>query len=380
MDGVAVMEYDRVDTASVSRVDRWKYRGILWVRARLYERPAGMLLQEGQLPPSLRAINSLFAGRPVSGFLPYEAYTGDGLYKTVSGGDPRRFVPTFSFALTLTSGQRLAAPAARVLQDQVLERLPPGHVLQCLTGRLPGIAQGYAALLCVTAPAGEGRAAVTALRDDLVAAVAQSGVAVALLSPDDLLAFIRMAFDPTSEGPGYDEGVLLKNQAGAAGLHLSADRLQLRSADGVFRELALFNGRRYGSGRSIPLATLFPALLNGGPHWVGVIVQRRPEGLVGNFLAAEFLAPGAPATLASTFQAGGWLIEQDRYHAHMTFLGLLPMGINPGLADILLRQRRWRPFPVEQLAPLLPLPYQANVRPAAAAAGALLPLPEAAHA
>lgn len=87
-----------------------------------------------------------------------------------------------------------------------------------------------------------------------------------------------------------------------------------------------------------------------------------------------------PATLEKLFQGGGWLIEQDRYNAHMTFLSLLPMGINQALSSLMLSQRRWRPFTHEQLVNLLPLPYQANKAAISAFTRNVVVLGEVAHA
>lgn len=351
-----------MDGVAVSGFDRWKYRAILWVREKLYERPAGMLLQEGAVAPSIQAINHLFAGRPVSIFLPYEAYTDDGLFKGYAGRVKGQTLATFAFGLKITSSSRLDALEAGALQEALLQALPVGFVLQLLTAVLPGQAGSYTALLCCTAPAGTERQAVLDCRDGYSERLQAFGLGVAGLTPDDVLGFVRQAFDdPAGEGEPYDDAELIKNQAGAAGVSLAADRMQLSTGDRVFRELALYNGRRFGWDRFFPLAPMYPALL-GRPHILAVSAQRREDGFAGNFLAGEILEPGQAPRFQSLFEDGGWLIEQDRYNAHLTFLGLIPMGVSAQLATLKWTQRRWRLFDGEQLGTILPLPYQANVR------------------
>lgn len=350
-----------MDGVAVSGFDRWKYRAILWVREKLYERPAGMLLKEGAMPPSIQAINHLFAGRPVSIFLPYEAYTDDGLFKAYTARVKGQRIATFSFGLALTGSSRLDALEASALQESILQALPAGFVLQTLTAHLPGQEGGYTALLCCTAPAGTDRQMVLDCREGYSERLQAFGLGAAVLTPADVLAFVRQAFDvPTEEGVPYDDNELIKNQAGYAGVSLTADRMQLSTQLGVFREVALFNGRRYGWDQFFPLAPMYPALMSGGPHILSVCAQRREEGFMGTFLAAELLEPGQAPRLARIFEDGGWVIEQDRYNAHMSFLGLLPMGVTEQLAKLHGAQRRWRPFEGDQLSRILPLPYQAN--------------------
>lgn len=350
-----------MDGVAVSGFDRWKYRAILWVREKLYERPAGFLLKEGAVPPSIQAINHLFAGRPVSIFLPYEAYTDDGLFKACAGRVKGQVVPTFAFGLALTSRSRIDAATGAALQASLLEALPAGFVLQTLTAVLPGAEGRYTALLCCTAPAGADRQAVLDCRDGYRERLQAFGLGAAVLTPEDVLGFVRQAFDaPEGEGAPYDDGELIKNQAGYAGVSLTSDRMQLATERGVFRELALFNGRRYGWDRFYPLASLYPALVSGVPHILSVCAERRDEGFAGNFLVAEILEPGQSPRLPALFEGNGWLIEQDRYNAHLTFLGLIPMGVSAQVAHLKWTQRRWRLFDAEQLGTVLPLPYQAN--------------------
>lgn len=313
------------------------------------------------MAPSIQAINHLFAGRPVSLFLPYEAYTDDGLFKAFAGRVKGQTLATFAFGLRLTSDARLDALEAGALQEALLQALPDGFVLQLLTAVLPGQSGGYTALLCCTAPAGTERQAVLDCRDGYAERLQAFGLGVTALTPDAVLGFVRQAFDaPAGEGAPYDDAELIKNQAGDAGVALTADRMQLSAGGRVFRELALFNGRRFGWDRFYPLSPIFPALL-GRPHILAVCAQRREGGFAGNFLAGEILAPGEAPRLQSLFEDGGWLIEQDRYNAHMTFLGLIPMGVTAQLAALKWTQRRWRLFDGEQLGTILPLPYQANV-------------------
>lgn len=368
-----------MDGSGINPIDRFKYRAIKWVREKLYEVPAGFLLAEGALPPSIQAMNQLFKDRPLSVFLPYEVFTEEGLFKTVVGNDGAHLRAIFSFSLTLTTPRRLGRVESEALQRLVERELPEGYFLQVIAARLPGDLQNYTAMLCLSSPEGEDRSRVLAVREAYEHALDRLEIANKRVDADGLLHFIAQAFD-RADAAGYDDTELLKNQCGCSGLNIQGERIELvDSEDKPFRDIHLFNGRRFGFKAFLPLADIYPAILNGMNYLAVTSLQREGEGVVGQFVFAELTAPGATSQAAAVFSSRGWLIERDGFNTHLTFLTLIPMGINAGMAELLLQKKRWRSFTLEQLYQILPLPYQANVQPAQHAAR-VVPMGGANHA
>lgn len=342
-----------MDGITVSPIDRAKYRFLLWLREKLYERPAGYMLRDGVVPPSIQKINSFFAGKPMGIFLPYEVYTDECLFLQDD---------SVGLAMELTVFHRLRFDVAAELQQELLQLLPDSYFCQLQLAKL-GETGRYRVLLTVTGHKDMAdRKMLVDLRGQIVELCLGFGITASNLQPEGLLTLVNGLFDDEShyQASGYDNNVLIKNQAGHSSVSIRDGRIVLSEEGCVFREILVSQARCFGFNEPQPLQGLYPVLMYSGKVFLSLNFRKEGKAIEGQFVVFELVAPGDEAALPGVFSRHEWLLECDRFNTHLTVLSALPLGISPGLYPYLKEARRWRPFAPHQVCALMPLSYMPN--------------------
>lgn len=342
-----------MDGIEVSPIDRAKYRFLLWLREKLYERPAGYMLRDGVVPPSIQKINAFFAGKPMGIFLPYEVYTEEGLFLQDD---------SMGLAMELTVFHRLRLDVGAELQQELLQLLPDGYFCQVQLANL-GSTNRYRVLLTVTGHKDTAdRKMLVALREQIADLCLGFGITASNLQPESLLSLITALFDDEYRhcAPAYDDTSLIKNQAGHAHVSIRDSRIVLSEDGHVFREILVSQSRRFGLTEILPLQGLYPVLLHAGKSFLSFNFRKSGTAVEGQFAVFELVTPGGASNLPGIFSRHDWLLEHDRFNTHLTLLSSLPLGISPGLYPYLKEARRWRPFTMVQAGALMPLTYMPN--------------------
>lgn len=341
-----------MDGIKVSAFDRAKYRALLWLRDKLYERPAGYLLQEGATPPSMQRIQAFVGACPAGLLSPYEVYTDDGLYRNDDA---------IALILTLSSEHRLPWDTAAKLQTLLLEILPPGITYQVQLVRVADDGR-YTCLLTASAPiTADNRAALLRMRPVLEDMLVEAGIQAGAFEPDALITLMRQLFDaPSASSISYDDQALIKNQFGAARLSFESGRFGVQMGDRNLRWLKPYQVRAVSPDPQSRLQSLLPALLNKGGFVLSFNFKSASAGVLGQVTLLDIQRVGSQSSLHTVLARNGWLLEEDRFSAHLTLLSSLPAAIGPSLQAALKQTRRWRTWAEHEAGAMLPLPYMAN--------------------
>lgn len=347
-----------MDGIKVTAVDRLKNRFKLWLREKLYELPTAHHLKQGLDPGMVHALNSFFSGRDLSMYLPYEVYTEEGLFKNEE---------SYAFGLEISSTGRMGFKDAEGLQIELLSGIPKGLFIQfqVFTG---GAKHGYRSWLTVTgALTHEVRMQLIATREKLIEVLSRKGLLVDGVDPQMLLGLLSGLLD-VEPVTGYDDELLVKTQAGVSRVDVRNGRLML-SKDGVrFRDLIIYQARRFGVMEPVWIRRVLDALVNDDldctiqktNFFISLNFRQGEEGVEGQLLVMEMVEVGAAGQVEAMLLREEWLIELDRFSTHLSWLSLMPFGVGPMVFSGLEKQRRWNPIGMEIFTRIIPLPYKAN--------------------
>lgn len=330
-------------------IDRLKHRVSVTLANWLYEASVGFRLKNGELPASIHRMRNYFEKSELASFLPYEVYSEDGLFLNEG---------SVSAAFFLRTTSRLDENHVSVVARQLINEIPDGSWLQLQYFNTGLEEEAYDCVLSLNFPEKTPVSEALDWAKTLESSFSEIGVQIESLTPATLLALLSRLFnEPESE---YDDKDIIKNQKGRVQLNILPGVIELAHEGGVCRQLTAFTIRHTGAPRQVPLAHLVPALLGSVR---GVLTLNFCQGSEGMFLA-HFgylgVGEGSPATWKTLFSRAGWLIEQDKYNTHVSFLAALPMGLNSELGAVLEKTQRARRYTAQSLVGLLPLPYVAN--------------------
>lgn len=344
-----------MDGIKVTAVDRLRNRFKLWVREKLYQMPTAHHLKQGLNPGMVVALNSFFAGRDLGMYLPYEIYTDDGLFKNEE---------SYAFGIEVSNSGQMGFKDAQALQIELLGGIPKGLFMQFQIFS-EGAEQGYRCWLTVTgALNSDVRHQLISVREKISEVFLQHGFYVAAVNPQMLLSLLSSMLDIETVKE-YDDEYLVKTQAGFSRVDVNNGRLML-STDGVaFRDLVVYQARRFGVMEPVWIRRVLDALLHEAViqkfnFFISLNFRQSDEGIEGQLLVMEIVDAGGVARVAEKMLEEEWLIELDRYSTHLSWMSLMPFGVGPMIFSGLEKQRRWNPIGMEKLARILPLPYKSN--------------------
>ncbi len=330
-------------------IDRLKHRVSVTLSNWLYEASVGHRLKNGELPASIHRMRNYFEKRELASFLPYEVYSDEGLFLNEG---------SLSAAFFLRTKTRLDENHVSAVAHQIVNEIPVGSWLQLQYFNTGLEAEAYDCVLSLNFNENTPVNDVSGWVNTLEAGFSAIGIQIEPLTPDSLLELLSRFFNEPSSS--YDDQDIIKNQKGRVHLNILPGVIELAREETACQKFTAFTIRHTGARRQVPLAHLVPALLGNVRGVLSLGLRHEADGMAVAHFGYLGIGEGTPATWKTLFSRAGWLIEQDKYNTHVSFLAALPMGLDSELGLVLEKTQRARRYTAQSLVGLLPLPYVAN--------------------
>lgn len=334
-----------MDSSKVGLVDRVKYRALLWLKEKAYERPVGFLLKDGVSVPSLQRVKKYFSGRPIGLFIPYEVYLGRGIYKNED---------TVSLLVVIENIDYFVALSTTEIHDILLHALPINYIYQWQMLHLCEDGPSTV-ILTITASPLTSLDDLIALGDVISSLLIGIGCSLRKVGVDELLMFLRELFHIDAINDVYDKGVLIRSQVSGARIDVDEGGLKIRSTTNVDENVYVGVSQVWRKGKTsgLPLSHLTESL-PAQRRWVTSFNFRLTEsGVNGQLLIMEYFSENQEQTLHSLLSSCGWLLESDRFNAHLSLMSCLPCAIGYDFLCVLEQNHRWQNWTEDEVADLL---------------------------